>query len=65
MAEPIQFYTCFISYASPDQAFAQRLYNDLQGKGVRCWYYPKTALQGRRVWEDIDPAIRVCMRLDL
>jgi hypothetical protein len=63
VAEPIQFYTCFISYASPDQPFAQRLYADLQAKGVRCWYYPETALMGRRVWEDIDRAIRVYDKL--
>lgn len=63
VVEPVQFYTCFISYASPNQAFAQRLYNDLQGKGVRCWYYPETAIMGRRVWEDIDRAIRVYDKL--
>ncbi len=31
----IDYYTCFISYASKDQAFAERLYADLQQKGVR------------------------------
>jgi hypothetical protein len=61
--EPIQFYTLFISYASSDRDFAQRLYNDLQGKGVRCWYYPETAVMGRGVWEDIDRAIRVYDKL--
>jgi uncharacterized protein YjbI with pentapeptide repeats len=35
--EPVQFYSCFISYASKDHAFAERLYADLQNKGVRCW----------------------------
>jgi uncharacterized protein YjbI with pentapeptide repeats len=35
---PIQHYSCFISYSNQDQEFAERLYNDLQGKGVRCWY---------------------------
>jgi len=33
---PIKYYTCFISYSSIDQEFAERLYADLQSKGVRC-----------------------------
>ena len=39
--QPIQFYTCFISYSAKDQAFAERLHTDLQDKGVRCWFAPK------------------------
>src|SRR5262245_24600010 len=38
--QPIQFYSCFISYASKDQIFADRLHADLQNKGVRCWFAP-------------------------
>ncbi|PKB63967.1 MAG: hypothetical protein BZY80_04780 [SAR202 cluster bacterium Io17-Chloro-G2] len=63
VAEPIQFYTCFISYAHQDQAFADRMYADLQAKGVRCWYYPESATMGRRVWEDIDRSIKVYDKL--
>jgi uncharacterized protein YjbI with pentapeptide repeats len=33
--EPFQFYSCFISYASRDQTFAERLYADLQNKDQR------------------------------
>jgi uncharacterized protein YjbI with pentapeptide repeats len=33
------FYSCFISYSSKDQAFAERLYSDLQNIGVR-WSEP-------------------------
>src|SRR5262249_34466216 len=32
---PIQFYSCFISYSSKDQDFAERLHADLQAKRVR------------------------------
>jgi hypothetical protein len=39
---PIEFYSCFISYSSRNQDFAERLYADLQSKGVRCWMLPKT-----------------------
>jgi hypothetical protein len=34
---PVQYLSCFISASSHDQAFASRLYEDLQHKGVRCW----------------------------
>jgi hypothetical protein len=40
-AEAIQYYSCFISYSSKDDAFAQRLHTDLQQKGVRCWFAPE------------------------
>lgn len=39
--QPIQFYSCFISYNSKDQIFAQRLHDDLQNNGVRCWFAPE------------------------
>ena len=35
--DPIQFYSCFISYSTKDKAFVDRLYADLQNKGIRCW----------------------------
>jgi hypothetical protein len=38
--EAIQHYSCFISYSSKDQAFAERLHADLQNNGVRCWFAP-------------------------
>ena len=63
VAEPIQFYTCFISYATADQAFADRLYADLRAKRIRCWYYPEDSIVGRRVWEEIDRSIRVYDKL--
>jgi len=57
--ERIQFYSCFISYSHQDEAFAQRLYNDLQGKGVRCWFAPEDMKVGDRIRPTIDQAIRV------
>ena len=35
-----EFHSCFISYSSKDQMFAERLHADLQYKGVRCWFAP-------------------------
>jgi hypothetical protein len=61
--EPIQFYSCFISYSTEDQAFAERLHNDLQNNGVRCWFAPHNIQGGKKVHEQIDEAIRVYDRL--
>jgi len=58
-ANPIEFYSCFISYSTKDQEFADRLYADLQNKGVRCWFAPHDVQGGKKLHEQIDEAIRV------
>src|SRR5258708_2518536 len=55
---PIEFYSCFISYSSKDQDFADRLYADLQAKGVRCWFAPEDLKIGDPFRQRIDEAIR-------
>lgn len=55
--------TCFISYSSMDQAFADRLHADLQAKGVRCWFAPHDIAGGKKIHEQIDEAIRFHERL--
>lgn len=59
----IQFYSCFISYSTKDQEFADRLYADLQNKGVRCWFAPHDVQGGKKLHEQIDEAIRRYERL--
>lgn len=59
VANPIQFYSCFISYSTKDQGFADRLYADLQNKGVRCWFAPHDVQSGRKLHEQIGEAIRL------
>jgi hypothetical protein len=56
---PIEFYSCFISYSTKDQEFAERLHADLQAKGVRCWFAPEEMKAGRKLHEQIDEAIRM------
>ena len=46
---PIQFYSCFISYSTANQDFADRLYADLQNNGVRCWFAPHDMHSGKRI----------------
>jgi hypothetical protein len=57
--QPIQFYSCFISYSTRDEEFVERLYADLQVKGVRCWYAPEDLKIGDRFRQRIDDAIRL------
>lgn len=57
--EPIQFYSCFISYSSKDQAFAERLHADLQARGVRVWFAPHDLPIGAKIRPAIDESIRV------
>jgi hypothetical protein len=59
VGRPIEFYSSFISYSTLDQEFAERLYADLQAKGVRCWFAPHDVRAGRKLHEQIDAAIRL------
>jgi uncharacterized protein YjbI with pentapeptide repeats len=61
--QPIQFYSCFISYSTTDQEFAERLHADLQNRGIRCWFAPHDMQGGKKIHEQIDAAIRVYDRL--
>jgi TIR domain/Pentapeptide repeats (8 copies) len=63
VGHPIQFYSCFMSYSTRDQEFAERLHADLQAKGVRCWFAPHDIKGGRKLIEQIDEAIRLHDRL--
>ena len=56
--KPIEFYSCFISYSTRDRDFAERLYNDLQEKGVRCWFAPENIQIGQKLREQIEQAVR-------
>lgn len=63
VAHPIEYYTCFISYSSRNQDFAERLYADLQSKGVRCWFAPEDMKTGDKIRQRIDESIRLYDKL--
>lgn len=63
VGKPIEFYSRFISYSKKDQEFADRLFADLQAKGVRCWFAPHHMQSGKKVHDQIDEAIRLHERL--
>jgi hypothetical protein len=54
-----QFSSCFISYSSKDQEFAERLHADLQAKGVRVWFAPHDLPIGARIRPSIDESIHL------
>jgi len=56
---PIQYYSCFISHSSHDQALAERVHADLCAKNLRCWYAPEDLNIGDRFQESIEESIRV------
>jgi hypothetical protein len=59
----LEFYSLFISYSTADEAFATRLHNDLQAKGIRCWFAPHDMRGGKKIHKQIDDAIRIYDRL--
>jgi hypothetical protein len=57
--QPIQFYSCFISYSSQDQEFAERLHADLQRKKVRSWFALEDMKIGAEIRQTIEHAIHL------
>ena len=55
---PIQFYSCFISYNHQDKAFARKLHDTLQNKGIRVWLDEHQMLPGDDIYEQIDRGIK-------
>jgi hypothetical protein len=52
----IQLYSCFISYSSKDEAFAERVHADLQDNGVRWKRKPLWLEDAGRVLLGHEPA---------
>jgi uncharacterized protein YjbI with pentapeptide repeats len=65
VGKPVEFNSCFISYSSKDQEFAERLHADLQNKGVRCWFAPEDLKIGDKFRTRIDESIRIYDKLML
>ncbi len=63
--EPLQFYSCFISYSHKDEKFAKRLHADLQDNGVRCWFAPEDMKIGDEMRSRIYEVIRIYDKLML
>jgi TIR domain/Pentapeptide repeats (8 copies) len=55
--------SCFISYSTADQEFAELLHSDLEANGIRCWFAPHHVRGGKKLLEQIDEAIGTSQRL--
>lgn len=55
---PSNYHSCVLSYATEDQAFAEKLYADLQSKGVSCWFAPHDLKTGDKLRTQIYEAIQ-------
>ncbi len=54
-----EFHSCFISYSHQDQAFARRLHNQFQGRGIRCWLDEHQLLPGEDIHDQVDRGIKL------
>lgn len=61
--QPSQFYSCFISYSTEDEAFADRLYRQMRDEHLRVWFAPEDIEGGKKIHEQIDNAIRLYDKL--
>ena len=61
--ENVQYYSLFISYSSEDEIFARKLYEDLEYNGVGCWFAPFDIQAGKKIFHQIDSAIKIHDRL--
>lgn len=57
--QPIQFYSCFISYSHKDEVFAKRLFSRMREAGLRVWFAPEEMKGGKKLHEQIFSAIQV------
>ena len=62
-AEPIQLQSCFISYSTKNQNFAERLHSRMRDAGLRVWFAPEDMKGGDYFFEQIERAIQLHDRL--
>ena len=53
-----EFYSCFISYSHTDKEFVTRLYERLQGRGIRSWVDEHKMQPGDDIYDEVDRGIR-------
>lgn len=61
--QPIQFYSCFISYSTKDEQFARKLYSRMRDEHLRVWFAPEDIQGGQKLHEQIERAIQIHDRL--
>lgn len=62
-SEALQFHSCFVSFAEPDDEFSRTLSDDLRAASVRCWRWKEDAKWGASLIGSIDEAIQTYDKL--
>jgi len=57
LAQTPTYFSAFISHSTKDKAFVERLHDDLEARGVRCWYWDEDTLGGDWHRDEIVDAI--------
>lgn len=60
---PLQFYSCFISYSHQDEEFARKLYSRLRDSDISVWFAPEDLRGGEKLHQQIDEAIKIYDKL--
>jgi len=63
VANPVDVCTCFISYSTKNEAFAESLHAELEKRSVQCWFAPEDLKIGDRFRQRIEESILHCERL--
>jgi TIR domain/Pentapeptide repeats (8 copies) len=63
VSEPMEYYSCFISYSSKDQNFADQMHSQMRNKQLRVWLATEDLKIGDRFRSTIDEAIRLYDKL--
>jgi uncharacterized protein YjbI with pentapeptide repeats len=61
----LNYHSCFISHATADRPFCDRLYQQLSSTGVRVWYAPEDIRGGEQLVSQLTKAIDVYDKLIL
>ena len=61
--QPVQFDYCLIGYSTDDQAFVDKLFSDLQNRGIRAWYTPYDDIAETKIIDQIDTFSKVTYKL--
>jgi hypothetical protein len=61
--EPVQYYSCFISYSTKDEDFARRLHERMRAEHLRVWFAPEDIQGGKKIHEQLEHAIQLHDRL--
>ncbi len=54
-----KYNSCFISFSGNDRNFIEKLGDDLQREGIRCWHAPEEMKMGDAIRQQIDQLIRI------